>query len=178
MFFKTTTMKPCAARRFGTTRGFRDPAGCRALPPCQCPKRRLHKAASPPPSGRCEFFSAAPAGRAKGWTACPTTCPTTSCWLAHRPRYPLAMISPPARNFLNSSFVNVKSLRDIEGEPLLEMHADDAASARHPDRPDGARLQRPRRVPLQSQGVGARPHPAWSTAWASGGASWAWTAPT
>ncbi|MBT9523821.1 MAG: molybdopterin oxidoreductase family protein [Rhizobacter sp.] len=43
-------------------------------------------------------------------------------------RYPLAMISPPARNFLNSSFVNVKSLRDIEGEPLLEMHASDAAS--------------------------------------------------
>ena len=43
-------------------------------------------------------------------------------------RYPLAMISPPARNFLNSSFVNVKSLRDIEGEPLVEMHADDAAA--------------------------------------------------
>ena len=43
-------------------------------------------------------------------------------------RYPLAMISPPARNFLNSSFVNVKSLRDMEGEPLIEMHADDAAA--------------------------------------------------
>ncbi len=43
-------------------------------------------------------------------------------------RYPLAMISPPARNFLNSSFVNVQSLRDIEGEPLLEMHPDDAAT--------------------------------------------------
>jgi anaerobic selenocysteine-containing dehydrogenase len=42
-------------------------------------------------------------------------------------RFPLAMISPPARHFLNSSFVNVKSLRTIEGEPLLEMHADDAA---------------------------------------------------
>jgi anaerobic selenocysteine-containing dehydrogenase len=42
-------------------------------------------------------------------------------------RYPLAMISPPARNFLNSSFVNVKSLRDIEGEPILEMHEGDAA---------------------------------------------------
>ena len=42
--------------------------------------------------------------------------------------YPLAMISPPARNVLNSTFVNVKSLRDIEGEPLLEMHADDAAA--------------------------------------------------
>ena len=41
-------------------------------------------------------------------------------------RYPLAMISPPARNFLNSSFVNVKSLRDIEGEPLVELHEADA----------------------------------------------------
>jgi anaerobic selenocysteine-containing dehydrogenase len=45
-------------------------------------------------------------------------------------RYPLAMISPPARNFLNSSFVNVTSLRTIEREPLLEIHPDDAA-ARH-----------------------------------------------
>lgn len=43
-------------------------------------------------------------------------------------RFPLAMISPPARHFLNSSFVNVRSLRDIEGEPLLEIHADDAAA--------------------------------------------------
>jgi anaerobic selenocysteine-containing dehydrogenase len=43
-------------------------------------------------------------------------------------RYPLAMISPPARHFLNSSFVNVKSLRDIEGEPLVEIHPDDAAA--------------------------------------------------
>ena len=42
-------------------------------------------------------------------------------------RYPLAMISPPARNFLNSSFVNVQSLRSIEGEPLLEIHPADAA---------------------------------------------------
>lgn len=43
-------------------------------------------------------------------------------------RYPLAMISPPARNFLNSTFVNVKSLRDIEGRPLLEIHPADAAA--------------------------------------------------
>ncbi|NRF66646.1 molybdopterin oxidoreductase family protein [Aquincola sp. S2] len=43
-------------------------------------------------------------------------------------RYPLAMISPPARHFLNSSFVNVKSLRAVEGEPLVEMHPADAAS--------------------------------------------------
>ena len=43
-------------------------------------------------------------------------------------RFPLAMISPPARQFLNSTFVNVKSLRDIEGEPLLEIHTADAAA--------------------------------------------------
>ncbi|RYF46201.1 MAG: molybdopterin oxidoreductase family protein, partial [Comamonadaceae bacterium] len=41
-------------------------------------------------------------------------------------RYPLAMISPPARNFLNSTFVNVTSLRNIEGRPILEIHPDDA----------------------------------------------------
>jgi anaerobic selenocysteine-containing dehydrogenase len=41
-------------------------------------------------------------------------------------RYPLAMISPPARNFLNSTFVNVRSLRAIEGEPRLEIHPEDA----------------------------------------------------
>jgi anaerobic selenocysteine-containing dehydrogenase len=43
-------------------------------------------------------------------------------------RYPLAMISPPARHFLNSTFVNVASLRAAEKEPLVEMHADDAAA--------------------------------------------------
>ena len=43
-------------------------------------------------------------------------------------RYPLAMISPPARHFLNSSFVNVASLRAAEREPLLEMHPQDAAA--------------------------------------------------
>jgi anaerobic selenocysteine-containing dehydrogenase len=42
-------------------------------------------------------------------------------------RFPLAMISPPARHFLNSSFVNVVSLRAIEGEPIVEIHPDDAA---------------------------------------------------
>ena len=36
------------------------------------------------------------------------------------------MISPPARNFLNSSFVNVASLRAIEGEPILEISPADA----------------------------------------------------
>ena len=43
-------------------------------------------------------------------------------------RFPLAMISPPERNFLNSSFVNVVSLRGVEGEPVLEIDAGDAAA--------------------------------------------------
>jgi anaerobic selenocysteine-containing dehydrogenase len=43
-------------------------------------------------------------------------------------RYPLAMISPPARHFLNSSFVNVASLRAAEREPRLELHPLDAAA--------------------------------------------------
>ncbi len=41
-------------------------------------------------------------------------------------RYPLAIISPPARNFLNSTFANVISLRAVEGEPTIEIHPRDA----------------------------------------------------
>lgn len=43
-------------------------------------------------------------------------------------KYPLAMISPLARNFLNSTFVNVQSLRNTEGEPHLDIHPVDAAA--------------------------------------------------
>ena len=38
------------------------------------------------------------------------------------------MTSPLARNFLNSSYVNPESLRDNNGEPVFEMHADDAVA--------------------------------------------------
>lgn len=41
-------------------------------------------------------------------------------------RFPLALISPPAHSFLNSTFVNVASLRRSAGKPTLEIHADDA----------------------------------------------------
>ena len=79
----------------------------------------------PTPSGKCEFFSARLA--AQGFDGLPDHVPNHEA--AHSSAaYPLAMISPPARNFLNSSFVNVKSLQDSEGEPLLEMHPDDAAA--------------------------------------------------
>ena len=78
----------------------------------------------PTPSGKCEFFSARLAAR--GLDGLPDHVPNHEAFNSS-PLYPLAMISPPAQNFLNSSFVNVKSLRDIEGEPLLEMHTTDAA---------------------------------------------------
>ena len=79
----------------------------------------------PTPSGKCEFFSARLA--AQGLDGLPDHVPNYEAF-ASSPLYPLAMISPPARNFLNSTFVNVRSLRDTEREPLLEMHASDAAA--------------------------------------------------
>jgi anaerobic selenocysteine-containing dehydrogenase len=75
-------------------------------------------------SGQCEFVS--PRLQALGQDGLPDFIPNYESPSA-QDRYPLAMISPPARNFLNSSFVNVKSLRDMEGEPLLEIHPQDAA---------------------------------------------------
>ncbi len=78
----------------------------------------------PTPSGKCEFYSAQLA--AQGLDGLPDYLPNYELAQADG-QYPLAMISPPARNFLNSTFVNVKSLRDIEGQPLLEISAADAA---------------------------------------------------
>ncbi len=79
----------------------------------------------PTPSGKCEFYSASLA--AQGLDGLPDHVPNYESPGAAAP-YPLAMISPPARNFLNSTFVNVTSLRDIEGEPLLEISEADAAA--------------------------------------------------
>ena len=79
----------------------------------------------PTPSGKCEFFSARLL--AQGLDGLPDHVPNFEA-AGTSADFPLAMISPPARNFLNSTFVNVKSLRDIEGEPVLEMHALDAAA--------------------------------------------------
>ena len=81
--------------------------------------------AFPTPSGKCEFFSARL--QAMGLDGLPDHIPNYEVPQAGD-RYSLAMISPPARNFLNSSFVNVQSLREMEGEPLLEINAQDAAS--------------------------------------------------
>jgi anaerobic selenocysteine-containing dehydrogenase len=79
----------------------------------------------PTPSGKCEFFSQRLADA--GLDGLPDHVPNYEAANSSA-AYPLAMISPPARNFLNSTFVNVQSLQDIEGRPLLEIHPLDAAS--------------------------------------------------
>ena len=79
----------------------------------------------PTASGRCEFFrTSLAAGGQDGLTR---HVPNPNAFNTSE-RYPPAMISPNARSFLNYRFVNVKSLRDIESEPILEMHANDAQS--------------------------------------------------
>ena len=79
----------------------------------------------PTASGKCEFFSAALA--ASGQDGLPNHVPNYET-LGQSAAYPLAMISPPARNFLNSTFVNVASLQKQEGRPLVEIHPQDAAA--------------------------------------------------
>ena len=78
----------------------------------------------PTPSGKCEFFSQRL--DALGLDGLPDHVANHET-IGMSSDFPLAMISPPARNFLNSTFVNVTSLRNVEIEPVLEMHADDAA---------------------------------------------------
>jgi anaerobic selenocysteine-containing dehydrogenase len=79
------------------------------------------------PSGKCEFFSASLA--AEGHDPLPTflgprESVATNPGLAKR--YPLAFLSPPARNFLNSSFANMPRFLNEEKTPKLDIHPEDA----------------------------------------------------
>ena len=86
-------------------RRFRRAAGAGLRHAARCPMRRLPKAASP--RLRAAANSSASAWRAQGQDGLPDHVPNHEP-AGSSPRYPLAMISPPARNFLNSSFVNVQ----------------------------------------------------------------------
>lgn len=82
----------------------------------------------PTPSGKCELYS--PRLAEQGLDPLPhytppAEDPQTQPELAAR--FPLQMISPPNPAFLNSSFVNVPALRASAGEPILEIHPEDAA---------------------------------------------------
>ena len=81
----------------------------------------------PTPSGQCEFFSETLAKQ--GMDPLPTYIPPresvqTAPQLATK--YPLAMISPPAHSFMNSSFANLPSFLAAEKEPFIQIHPDDA----------------------------------------------------
>ena len=81
----------------------------------------------PTPSGRCEFFSASLA--AQGHDPLPDfVAPVESADSAPAlaARYPLAFISPPARNFLNSSFANLPAFVAEEKTPRVWLHPLDA----------------------------------------------------
>ncbi len=83
----------------------------------------------PTPSGKCELYS--PALAAQGLDPLPTYTPPyedpqTRPELAAR--FPLQLVSPPHPSFLNSTFVNVDSLRRTAGEPEIHLHPHDAAA--------------------------------------------------
>jgi anaerobic selenocysteine-containing dehydrogenase len=81
------------------------------------------------PSGKCEFYS--PQLAAQGLDPLPNYTPPhedpqTRPDLAAR--YPLQLLTPPEPTFLNSSFVNVDSLRRAASEPAVQIHPTDAAA--------------------------------------------------
>jgi len=79
------------------------------------------------PSGKCEFYSARMAEM--GLDPLPAFTPPYEFpeeVPALAERYPLTLISSPAHQFLNSTFVNVESLRRAAGEPECLLHPVDA----------------------------------------------------
>jgi anaerobic selenocysteine-containing dehydrogenase len=81
------------------------------------------------PSGKCELYSATMAKMGLDPLPCytpPHEDPQTRPDLAAR--FPLQLLSPPVPAFLNSTFVNVASLRQLAGEPTVEIHPADAAA--------------------------------------------------
>jgi anaerobic selenocysteine-containing dehydrogenase len=83
----------------------------------------------PTPSGKCEFWSARM--QEAGFDPLPDYVAPYESTVSNPDlarRYPLAFISPPARNFLNSSFANLPISIAEERVPHVEIHPDDAAT--------------------------------------------------
>lgn len=82
----------------------------------------------PTSSGKCELYSERL--ERMGMDPLPTWIPPAESAESDpelAARYPLQLLSPPSPHFLNSTFVNVDSLRYAAGEPELEIHPHDAA---------------------------------------------------
>jgi anaerobic selenocysteine-containing dehydrogenase len=83
----------------------------------------------PTPSGKCELYSAreARAGRDPlPYYAPPHEDPQTKPELAAK--FPLQLLTPPAPQFLNSTFANLEAARKGAGERTLEIHPTDATA--------------------------------------------------
>jgi anaerobic selenocysteine-containing dehydrogenase len=81
------------------------------------------------PSGKCELYSEALVK--EGVDPLPFYHPPAEL-ASNNPslarKYPLSFLSPPRRNFLNSTFANLPRWRDDDRPPELELHAEDAAA--------------------------------------------------
>jgi hypothetical protein len=94
----------------------------------------------PTPSGKCEFYSQMLADQGldplpdfiapREWRQSPLAA-----------SFPLALITPPARNFLNTSFANSPRFLAQEKSPSVLIHPADAATRGHHRRSPGAHLQ-------------------------------------
>jgi anaerobic selenocysteine-containing dehydrogenase len=81
----------------------------------------------PTPSGKCELYSET--AKRMGLDPLPGFVPPRESAQSNpglAAKYPLAMISPPNRHFLNSSFANLPFAIAEAGGPSLEIHPDDA----------------------------------------------------
>ena len=76
------------------------------------------------PSGRLEFFSQRLA--AKGLPAVPTYVPAVEGHERKTREFPLQLMTPPSKDFLNTSFGAVERMRLAEGKPRLKIHPEDA----------------------------------------------------
>lgn len=84
----------------------------------------------PTPSGKVEFYSEAAAR--DGYDPLPTYEPAGESLdapeaAALRERYPLMLVTPPAHEFLNTTFANLPGALDREKRPTVDIHPTDAA---------------------------------------------------
>jgi len=83
----------------------------------------------PTPSGKCEFYSET--AEKMGADPLPLFVPPRESAQSNpelAAKYPLAIISPPNRHFLNSSFANMPFAIAEAGAPSLDIHSRDAAA--------------------------------------------------
>jgi anaerobic selenocysteine-containing dehydrogenase len=79
------------------------------------------------PSGKCEFYSETLAKR--GFDPLPTYIPSHESEDSNVAKdFPLALNTPPARNFMNSTFGNIEELARPHGAPTVQLNPADAAA--------------------------------------------------